>query len=294
MSVTYGQTTSAVTAKITTNSSGAAGFGVPNDTPVSFGGQLGMLSPGTATLMSGSAPSVFTPGPVGGSGNATATVDGQTVTAPITVAVGLAITSANATTFHAGIAGSFAVTTSGYPVPTITTTTTLPAGLTLSPAGLLSGTVAAGVYPIALVAANGVGSPATQNFTLTVLSALQDWQQQNFGADASNPAIAGETADPDSDGLPNLLEYALGLNPTVFTATSVVVDTATGALRLTAAKNPAATDVTCVVEVSGDLVSWTTSGTTVVTNTTAQLQVRDDTAVSGANRRFIRLKVAKL
>ena len=83
-----------------------------------------------------------------------------------------AITSANATTFTVGSAGSFTVTMTGFPAPTVSVTAgTLPSGVTLSPAGLLSGTPApgtGGVHNVTLTATNGVGANAVQAFTLTV------------------------------------------------------------------------------------------------------------------------------
>lgn len=39
------------------------------------------------------------------------------------------------------------------------------------------------------------------------------WQQSQFGPNASNPAIANAGADPDRDGLPNLLEYVTNRDP---------------------------------------------------------------------------------
>ena len=49
-----------------------------------------------------------------------------------------AITSANATTFTVGSAGSFNVVMTGFPAPTVSVTAgTLPAGVTLSPAGVV-------------------------------------------------------------------------------------------------------------------------------------------------------------
>jgi hypothetical protein len=78
-------------------------------------------------------------------------------------------TSPTAATFTEGSAGSFVATASGGPAPTFSETGTLPAGVTLASTGVLSGTPTQdGTYPIAITATNGIGSPATQSFTLTV------------------------------------------------------------------------------------------------------------------------------
>jgi len=81
-------------------------------------------------------------------------------------------TSANATTFVVGTAGTFTITTNGFPRPPITESGALPAGVTFTDNGngtaTLSGTpTASGIYPITFTATNGLGT-ATQNFTLTV------------------------------------------------------------------------------------------------------------------------------
>ena len=85
------------------------------------------------------------------------------------------ITSASSATFTVGTAGSFTVTTAGLPAPTVTQTGTLPCGVTFNSAtGILGGTPAAGTqgsYPITFTAHNGVGTDATQNFTLIVNAA---------------------------------------------------------------------------------------------------------------------------
>ena len=89
----------------------------------------------------------------------------------LTVDQAPAFTSANNTTFTVGSLGSFNVTASGYPAPTFTETGALPSGVTLSSAGLLSGTPAVGtggVYSITITAKNGTTPNATQSFTLTV------------------------------------------------------------------------------------------------------------------------------
>ena len=93
----------------------------------------------------------------------------------LTISQTTLITSANSVTFTAGTAGTFQVTTTGSPVPTLTETGTLPKGVTFknnaNGTATLAGTPAAtagGTYPLTITAANGVGTPATQPFTLTV------------------------------------------------------------------------------------------------------------------------------
>lgn len=85
-----------------------------------------------------------------------------------------AFTSANNSTFTVGTAGSFNVTTTGTPTPTVTESGALPGGVTFtantSGGGVLGGTpTSAGTFPIAFKATNSAGT-ANQNFTLTTSS----------------------------------------------------------------------------------------------------------------------------
>jgi hypothetical protein len=90
----------------------------------------------------------------------------------LTVNQAPAITSASSATFIVGTAGSFTVTTTGTPKPTLSISGALPTGVTFTAAtGVLSGTPAVGSgasYPIVITASNGAGTNATQSFTLTV------------------------------------------------------------------------------------------------------------------------------
>ncbi|MBZ5537190.1 MAG: hypothetical protein LAO31_14645, partial [Acidobacteriia bacterium] len=84
-----------------------------------------------------------------------------------------AITSANTTTFTVGSPGSFTVTATGTPMPTLYEVGALPSGVTFTDNGngtaTLAGTPGApGGYPFVITAWNGVSPNATQNFTLTV------------------------------------------------------------------------------------------------------------------------------
>jgi Putative Ig domain len=91
------------------------------------------------------------------------------------------ITSADSTTFSGGGSGSFTVTAAGAPTPSLTEIGTLPAGVTFQDNGngtaTVSGTPAlrtGGTYSLTFIATNGVGTAATQTFTLTI-SALRTY-----------------------------------------------------------------------------------------------------------------------
>jgi hypothetical protein len=89
------------------------------------------------------------------------------------------ITSGDSATFTIGNAGSFLVTTTGYPVPTVSSSGSLPGGVSFTDnhdgTATLGGTPAAGSagsYPLIFTATNGVSPDATQNFTLIVTQAV--------------------------------------------------------------------------------------------------------------------------
>ena len=156
---------------------------------------------GTATLAG-------TPAP-GSGGTYTFTITASNGVSPnatqtftLTVDQAPAITSGNSTTFTVGTAGSFTMTASGFPSATFSETGPLPTGVTLSSSGVLSGTPAAGtggVYPITVTASNGVGSNATQTFTLTVDQA----PAITSGNSTAFPVNAADTFTVTTTGFPN-------------------------------------------------------------------------------------------
>ena len=102
---------------------------------------------------------------------------GEDATQILTLTIGQTpkITSVGSVTFVEGKTGSFVITTTGSPNPAITYTGSLPTGITLIDNGdgtaLLSGIPTTGTaenFPIKIQAANGIGSPDMQDFTLIV------------------------------------------------------------------------------------------------------------------------------
>jgi type II secretory pathway pseudopilin PulG len=130
---------------------------------VTFNAATGLLSGTPGAGAGGLYPLTFT---------ATNVVSSTPQSFTLTVKQGPAITSPSSTTFVIGQVGSFTVTTSGFPVPTLTESGALPTGVTFNAAtGVLSGTPAAGSnvsYPITFTATNTSGTPFNQTFTLNV------------------------------------------------------------------------------------------------------------------------------
>ena len=99
----------------------------------------------------------------------------------LTVNQAPAITSANTATFVLNTAGTtFQVVMTGFPAPTVSVTSgVLPTGLTLSAAGVLSGTpTQSGSFPVTLTATNGTLPNATQAFTVAGQRAAGDHQRE--------------------------------------------------------------------------------------------------------------------
>jgi hypothetical protein len=98
-----------------------------------------------------------------------------------------------------------------------------PDWLSVSPTGTVSGTppdLTFGEFTVTLRVTDS-GSPAKstdQTFTLTVVARFTGWQALHFSLPAEAD-LAGPLADPDADGLPNFIEYALRRNPRAHDAT---------------------------------------------------------------------------
>ncbi|MDW8343736.1 MAG: Ig-like domain-containing protein [Verrucomicrobiae bacterium] len=131
--------------------------------------------------------------------------------------------------------------------------------------------------------------------TLTpVLTPLQAWRLLHFGT-TENAGNAANSADPDDDGVANLLEYALGTVPT--DRNSVVVPAlSTSANRLRLTFTPSVVNgLRYLVEATGNLAGWPEQ--TDVTSLLApgvSFTHTDTVDIGSASQRFLRLRVEPL
>lgn len=121
------------------------------------------------------------------------------------------------------------------------------------------------------------------------------WQTEEFGPDAGNPLIAGELANPSGDGIPNLLKYALNLDPHTPTANGLPAgEVGPGTLTLTYTRVKGASDLDYVIEWSTDLGSWSASGVSeeILSQDAITELVKASVARGTDRRKFIRLNVS--
>jgi len=211
-----------------------------------------------------------------------------------------AITSSTSVTTTTGTAFDYTITATNS--PTSFSANPIPAWAGFDPStGLLSGTPnVAGTSSITIVALNAIGT-GTATLTLVVQNPYDVWRNTYFSTlELGTPSISGDTADPNQNGIPNLMEYALGQDPRASGVTSLPV-TVSGSnyLTLTYTRPNSTTDITYTVEVSGNLTGWNSGSSYTLASPptdngdgTSTVTVRDLTP-KGGNKRFIRLKVIR-
>jgi|GEM_PF-1732089 len=122
------------------------------------------------------------------------------------------------------------------------------------------------------------------------------WRAEYFTTEELGlPSVSGALADPDRDGLANLLEYALGLDPRAASPTAVPATSTENGFWVFLYTRPAnRSDVSYVVEVSTNLQQWTT----IAANDHEPVATVGETATwrarysqTGAPNAFFRLRV---
>jgi hypothetical protein len=222
-------------------------------------------------------------------------------TAYVGVAPAVTISPSN-TTISAESSVTFQATASGYPAPSYqwrrnqNAISGATAASLVIPAATLD---SAGDYDV--VVTNAVGSATSSVSTLAVEGAsggFDGWLADFFSSDElGNLALTGPASDPDGDGVPNLVEYAVGRDPRSTTNDAAFeVSSEAGFWTFTYRRATEATDIAFQVERSTNLTNWSTADVT-------EEQILDSGAFtiwkarvvqSSTPNCFFRLKVTRL
>lgn len=170
--------------------------------------------------------------------------------------------------------------------------------VTLTASGGTTADAPAGIYSITPSAATG-GTFNPSNYdlnyvdgTLTVADAgFSTWISSYAGLANSTPS-----GDPDGDGLPNLVEYFMGLSPAVANAVpQATYSSGDGSCSLTYRKAKGTSGVIGAVEWSTDLSTWSSSGITESSVDFGSYEEKTATATKGIGetRKFMHLKVTQ-
>ncbi len=208
------------------------------------------------------------------------------------------------------IVSSVGITGSRFSVATQPAATVLASGLTTFAITFAPTTVGPAVGTVTFTTNDA--DEATYTFTIAgvALTPIENWRLTHFG-NIANSGSGADLADADFDGLQNLAEYGLSLDPKTPTAGSgtVVRVNGSGYLEIEFTRNTDRTDLTYSVEASSNLVNWTTiasstaGGATVASSAHGiteigagaikTVRVEDSQAAASGNARFLRLKMAR-
>lgn len=139
----------------------------------------------------------------------------------------------------------------------------------------------------------------TAVFQRLVTASYDNWAQAKFLRDVGNPEISGKSADPDADGLSNLLEFAFGTDPRygkIGEAVPTISRKVDNSLSLEFHRIRNSANVTYRVlaasEVSGPYSEITPDPATVsVTEINAEYEKVEIPVNVTGDRRFLRVKV---
>jgi hypothetical protein len=184
-------------------------------------------------------------------------------------------------------------THTGSPRPVTVTTNPTGLGVAVTYDGNATAPSAIGSYAVhASVTDPNHQGESSATLVIQPANDFDNWVDSRFSPGQQLAGEAGETADPDADGLTNLAEYALGTEPYAFTPPMSATLDGNG-LTLVFTRPAGLADVTYTAETSDTLGIWTSVPLEVIaTGQTETVRARDP-LTTGPPRKFIRLRFTR-
>jgi hypothetical protein len=155
---------------------------------------------------------------------------------------------------------------------------------------------ASGTYELRISASGPGGTPAANDSVfVSVAETYAAWATRTMPA--LTPAQQAATADPDRDGNVNLVEYAMGTDPSTRNA-GPVIDISGGRLSLSYTRSKLANPALEIIpQISDDMVTWH-EGSAFVTEdiisdtlTTQTILASDANPIETGAKKYLRLKI---
>ncbi|MEK7676247.1 MAG: hypothetical protein AAB676_10495 [Verrucomicrobiota bacterium] len=149
---------------------------------------------------------------------------------------------------------------------------------------------------------SGNNDPYVVRITRTKGTMFDTWRKLRFSTnDLANVAVSGESGDPDGDGIPNLAEYAFGLELTRADASPLkIIQGAPGPMPRVAVsyeRLAVLSDIQLSWQTSANLVDWTTTSPTleqVASGRDPSMQRVEALFAAGDQMKFFRLTVSRV
>jgi hypothetical protein len=179
----------------------------------------------------------------------------------------------------------------GTPKPVTLTTTPASLTVTLTYDGLPDAPTNAGTYAVvATVNDSNYQGTASGSLIIEPGNDLVSWKNAHFTEAEQSAGLAADNADPDSDGLQNLAEYALGTDPRQFTPPLVPTLDANG-LSLSFTRPANLPGLNYSAESSEGIDTWTPVPLEVIQEGDPEtVRARDPLTNGDPSKRFLRLR----